>query len=92
VSLLARDKVTPESAGWSYVGFEVLRPPAERDTGSAEHCVVVLSGTVSIGDWRELGGRADPWSGMPDAVYLPPGTRYTIEGDGEVAICCAPAR
>jgi 5-deoxy-glucuronate isomerase len=93
VSLLARGKVTPASAGWSYVGFEVvmLGPPVERDTGSEEHCVVVISGTCSIGDWRDLGGRPDPWSGMPDAVYLPPGTRYAIEGEGEVAICTAPA-
>jgi 5-deoxy-glucuronate isomerase len=92
MNLLARDKVTPESAGWTYVGFEVVRPPAERDTGAGEHCVVVLSGTVGVGDWTGLGGRTDPWSGMPDAVYLPPGTRYSIEGDGEVAICSAPAR
>ena len=92
MNLIARDRVTPESAGWSYVGFEVVRSPVERDTGSGEHCVVVLSGTCSIGDWRDLGGRADPFSGMPDAVYLPPGTRYAIEGDAEVAICSAPAR
>jgi 5-deoxy-glucuronate isomerase len=92
VSLVVRDRVTPESAGWTYVGFEVVRPPVHRDTGSHEHCIVVLSGTVSVGDFRDLGGRADPWSGMPDAVYLPPGTRYAIEGDGEVAICSAPAR
>jgi 5-deoxy-glucuronate isomerase len=92
MSLVVRDTVTPESAGWSYVGFEMVRPPVHRDTGSREHCVVVLSGTVSVGEWRDLGGRTDPWSGMPDAVYLPPGTRYAIEGDGEVAICSAPAR
>jgi 5-deoxy-glucuronate isomerase len=92
VNLIAREKVTPESAGWTFVGFEVVRPPVERDTGSDEHCVVVLSGTCSVGDWRDLGGRADPWSGMPDAVYLPPRTRYVIEGDAEVAICSAPAQ
>jgi 5-deoxy-glucuronate isomerase len=88
--------VTPESAGWSYVGFEALtlRPgePVERDTGADEHCVVVISGTCSIGDWRDLGGRPDPWSGLPDAVYLGPGTRYVLEGDGEVGVCWAPAR
>jgi 5-deoxy-glucuronate isomerase len=92
MSLVARGAVTPESAGWSYVGFEVVRPPVECDTGTDEHCVVVISGTISVGDFRNLGGRADPWSGMPDAAYLPPGTRYLIEGDGEVAICSAPAQ
>jgi 5-deoxy-glucuronate isomerase len=92
VSLVARSPVTPESASWQYVGFEVVTPPVERDTGGDEHCVVVLSGTVSVGEFSGLGGRGDPWSGLPDAVYLPPGTHYLIEGAGEVAICTAPAR
>jgi 5-deoxy-glucuronate isomerase len=92
------EKVTPESAGWTYVGFEVLAlgAPVERETGSDELCVVVLSGTCDIGsehgEWRGLGGRADPFSGLPDAAYLPPRTRYTLAGDGEVALCTAPAR
>jgi len=92
MSLVVRGAVTPESAGWQYVGFEVVRPPVERDTAGNEHCVVVLSGTVSVGEWKGLGGRSDPWSGLPDAVYLPPGTHYLIGGEGEVAICSAPAR
>ena len=82
MSLVAAGAVDPESAGWSYVGFEVVaRPPVERDTGSDEHCIVVLSGTVHVADWKDLGGRSDPWSGMPDAVYLPPGTQYLIQGE-----------
>jgi 5-deoxy-glucuronate isomerase len=95
VNLIAREKVTPESAGWTYVGFEVVRAPVEGDTGTTELCAVVLSGRCTIrsphGDW-ELGGRQDPFSGMPDAAYLPPRTRYEIEGDGEVALCTAPAQ
>jgi 5-deoxy-glucuronate isomerase len=94
VSLVVRGPVTPESAGWSYVGFEVAAAPFERTTGSDEHCLVVLSGTCTVrsehGDWP-IGGRADPFSGMPDAAYLPPGTSYAVEGDAEVAICTAPA-
>jgi 5-deoxy-glucuronate isomerase len=92
MSLVVRGAVTPASAGWRYIGFEVVRTPVERATGAAEHCIVVLSGTCSVADFRDLGGRADPWSGLPDAVYLPPGTTYAIEGDAEVAICSAPAR
>jgi 5-deoxy-glucuronate isomerase len=68
-----------------------LRGAVERDTERDEHCVVVISGTCRVGDWDDLGGRRDPWSGMPHAVYLPPRTRYVIEGEGEVAICSAPA-
>jgi 5-deoxy-glucuronate isomerase len=96
VSLVTRDPVTPASAGWTYVGFEVARAPFVRDTGTDEHCIVVLSGTCAVssphGDWSDLGGRPDPWSGLPDAVYLPPGTRYEVSGDAEVGICTAPAR
>ena len=92
-------RVTPESAGWGHVGFEVLALSgdvvAERQTGSREVCVVVVQGVVDVvsehGSWHELGGRADPFSGRPDAAYLPPGTAFTVRGDGEAALCWAPA-
>jgi len=94
--------VTPESAGWEYVGFEVLAleagASAERACGYRELCVVVISGTVHVasehGEWFDIGGRADPWAGPPDAAYLPPeshvGLRAGEEG-AEVALCWAPA-
>jgi 5-deoxy-glucuronate isomerase len=98
VSLVVRGPVTPASAGWSYVGFEALAlradAPVERETGTDELCIVVLSGRCSVrsshGDWQ-LGGRPDPFSGMPDAAYLPPRTRYVLEGDAELGLCSAPA-
>jgi 5-deoxy-glucuronate isomerase len=92
VSLLVRPQVTPESAGWHYVGFEVVELAGRRtiETGDREVCVVVVEGTCRVGEWSGL-GRADPWSGLPDAAYLPPGTRFEIEGDAEVALCFAPA-
>jgi 5-deoxy-glucuronate isomerase len=94
MSLVVRGPVTPESAGWTYVGFEVATGGFERATGTDEHCLVVLSGTCTVrsehGDWP-LGGRPDPFSGMPDAAYLPPGTQYAVEGEAEVGICTAPA-
>jgi 5-deoxy-glucuronate isomerase len=95
-------EVTPESAGWEHVGFEVLSLPAgasaERACGSRELCVVVISGVVHVasehGEWLDLGGRADPWAGLPDAAYLPPhshvGLRAADDG-AEVALCWAPA-
>jgi len=93
--------VTPASAGWAHVGFEVLAlapgQVARRDGGGRELCVVVVSGTCHVrsqhGDWRELGGRPDPFSGLPDAAYLPPGARVEVDGAGdgtEVALCWAP--
>jgi 5-deoxy-glucuronate isomerase len=94
VSLVVRGPVTPESAGWSYVGFEAATGPFERSTGSRELCIVVLAGTCTVrsahGAWP-LGGRPDPFSGMPDAAYLPPGTRFALEGYAEVGLCSAPA-
>ena len=91
--------VTPESARWTYVGFEIVAlregRPARRDTGDREMCAVIVNGTVDVrssrGEWLGLGGRLDPWSGMPDAVYLPPGTSVSFQGDAQLALCWAPA-
>ncbi|HVL97351.1 MAG TPA: 5-deoxy-glucuronate isomerase [Solirubrobacteraceae bacterium] len=95
--------VTPESAGWSHVGFEALRLEAgqavPRDAGDRECCVVVIAGRAAIrserGDWRDLGRRATPFGGAPDAAYLPPGTSFAVEaaaGGAEIGLCWAPAR
>jgi 5-deoxy-glucuronate isomerase len=91
--------ITPQAAGWEYVGFEVLKisgdMAAERDCGDREVCVVVISGTVDVhsqhGDWLNLGGRRDPLSGPPEGAYLPPRARVTFMGQGVVALCWAPA-
>jgi 5-deoxy-glucuronate isomerase len=93
--------VTPASAGWEYVGFEVLslRPgvTAARGMEGREVCVVAVAGCAIVrsmhGDWT-FGGRDDPWSGRPDACYLPPGESFEVsssDGGAEVALCWAPA-
>lgn len=92
--------VTPDSAGWTYVGFRVVRLAAGAVhlgcEAGREACVVVLTGTVSIdaGDARltGLGTRYSVFDGEAAAVYLPAGTGYAItaERDAEVAICTAP--
>jgi len=91
--------VSPAAAGWGYVGFEVLRlsegVSAERDCGDRELCVVVVAGTAEVscehGEWAGLGGRTDPWSGPPEGAYVPPGSHVRLSGNGEVALCWAPA-
>ncbi|TMD11221.1 MAG: 5-deoxy-glucuronate isomerase [Chloroflexi bacterium] len=94
--------VTPESAGWSYVGFEVyelrrgdgIRP----STGAREVCVVMLRGQadVSAGSraWKDVGARNSVFEGTPDAVYAPPGQQLEITASSEVcelAMCWASA-
>lgn len=94
-------EVTPERAGWRYVGFEALRLPqgatVERMYPAREACVVVLGGSCEIasaaGRWR-LGERATPFDGPPAAAYLPPGLPFEISArdDVEIALGTAPGR
>jgi len=94
--------VTPESAGWRYVGFEALRLAAgethRATTDGRELCIVVVAGTVDVTsgelDWPRLGGRTSPFDDAPPAaVYLPPGrdAQIVAVADAEVALCWAPA-
>ena len=96
-------RVTPESAGWRYVGFEALwlapGEPYTDATGERELCVVIVAGRVTLecGDdgWHDIGERASPFEDVgPHAVYLPPRRtfRITAHNDAEVALCSAPAR
>lgn len=92
--------VSPESAGWEYVGFEVVRPTrpfrraARRDQ---EQCLVAISGTSEVvlsGGSRFRLHRGSPFADLPDCLYLPPGTGFQVAPEGagvELAICTAPA-
>jgi 5-deoxy-glucuronate isomerase len=95
-------RVTPESASWSYVGFEVYRIAAgarvRREFAGRETCVVVLGGSCDIrseaGDWTSIGERATPFDGPPAGAYLPPGAAFEISarsGAVEIALGHAPA-
>jgi 5-deoxy-glucuronate isomerase len=94
--------VTPDSAGWKYVGFDVYRLSAgmrvEVATLAREVCVVVLAGMAEIrfGDqrWGDVGARDSVFHGRPDAVYAPPGGVVEVSATSErceVALCWAPA-
>jgi 5-deoxy-glucuronate isomerase len=95
-------KVTPESAGWDYVGFEVFRLEAgqtlEQQTGDWEVCLVLLSGRCRVStdkdEWRNIGERESVFDGAPWAVYLPPRTPYCVEAMTErleMAVTSTPA-
>jgi 5-deoxy-glucuronate isomerase len=93
--------ITPQSAGWRYVGFEVLdlKPGErlERAEDAREQCLVVLSGRLSCAvDGAApgvLGERAHPFAGKPHALYLPPRARAVLIAQSacELSVCSAPA-
>ena len=94
-------RVTPESAGWTYVGFEArdLKQGARHagETGKTEACIVLLSGKARVTaknfDSGVVGERANVFDGLPWSVYLPAGATYAVEAatDCEIALCTAPA-
>jgi len=92
--------ITPESAGWTYVGFRVLKLAAGQThdgfEDGREACLVILSGTVDISagalHFPTLGGRASVFEGPATSLYLPANTAYriTATSDAEIAVCTAP--
>ncbi len=94
--------VTPQSAGWTYVGFDLHRlAPGESAgdvTGHREVCLVLVTGkaTVSAGDedFGLLGDRMSPFEGKPWSVYVPANSSWRVvaETDLELAVCSAPGR
>ena len=94
--------VTPESAGWGHVGFEVLAlgagERARRDPSQREVCIVVIAGSCDVrsehGEWLDLGARESPFGGPPDAAYLPPPAAFELtarSAQAEIGLCFAPA-
>ena len=92
--------VTPESAGWRYVGFDLCRlkagKSARANTGDREVCLVLAAGRaeVSAGEQKFglIGERMSPFDGKPWSVYVPAGAEWTVkaETDVELAVCSAP--
>jgi 5-deoxy-glucuronate isomerase len=94
-----RTDVTPESAGWQHLAFQVraLEPGDELDveSGDREVCVVLMSGDadLAIGDHRwSVTGRRSVFEGLPHALYVPPGHRYAVHARGGVELGIGSAR
>ena len=90
--------VTAEEAGWEHLNMAARRLNAGMafggQTGDYEIAHVILGGSCHVrfsgGEYLNAGRRPNVFSGMPWAVYLPPGVDYEIEAlsDGfEVASC-----
>ena len=92
--------VTPERAGWTYVGFEVHQlAPGDRlaaPTLDREVCLVLVAGTARIRagalETGVIGGRTTPFEGKPWSVYVPAGSDWAVTADTALtlAVCTAP--
>jgi 5-deoxy-glucuronate isomerase len=92
--------VTPESAGWTYVGFDIHRVKAgdriSALTGDRETCLVWISGksetVVDETPMGVVGERMSPFEGAPHALYVPAGCEWQVKAltDLELAVCSAP--
>ncbi|MFD1676271.1 5-deoxy-glucuronate isomerase [Alicyclobacillus fodiniaquatilis] len=95
-------QVTPESAGWTYIGFEVYRLKAGEkvtvSTADKETAVIVLEGkcdvTVGQHQFPAVGSRDSVFSELPpEFVYCPPGQPVSFQASvaAEVAVATSVA-
>jgi 5-deoxy-glucuronate isomerase len=95
--------ITPESASWTYVGFEVYKlqegQTVRHDTGDQEVCLVLLSGKANVATakmrFEQIGDRMNVFEQTPPfSVYVPNGDRYELTAltQLEVAVCKAPGK
>ena len=93
--------ITPQSAGWKHVGFEVHKlakgESAAAATGEREVCLVLVSGKAKVKaggkDFGWVGERMTPFEGKPHSLYVPGGSDWRVEATTEVtlAVCSAPS-
>ncbi|WDH80872.1 5-deoxy-glucuronate isomerase [Paenibacillus urinalis] len=94
--------VTPEMAGWKYVGFEVYQlqvgDTLPRFTDGNEACLVILSGKADVEAGEQkftgIGSRMTVFEDIPPyAVYVPAEESYSVKAltEVELAVCLAPA-
>lgn len=93
-------EITPQSAGWTYVGFKVLKlEPGESAAGGdagREACIVVLSGKcdVDVGGrvFENIGSRDSVFDDIaPAAVYAPANALFAITARTRVEIAVGSA-
>jgi 5-deoxy-glucuronate isomerase len=95
-----RHHITPHSAGWTYVGFDLWELAATDFVSGGkddrEVCLAFVSGrgrvSVDGRDFGELGARMSPFDGPPQAAYAPAGAEWTVTATTPLtlAVCTAP--
>lgn len=95
--------ITPQDAGWSYVGFALHRlAPGDRVaeyTGTREVILVLVEGRAEVTaagqDWGEMGDRMSVFDRTPPhCLYLPDDADWEAVATTEcvIAVCSAPAK
>lgn len=95
--------ITPESAGWRYVGFDAyLLKKGETlrlSSGDKELCLVLVAGLASVktrhAEFPGIGKRMSPFERVPPySVYVPHDdeVEITADSDLELAVCNAPGQ
>jgi 5-deoxy-glucuronate isomerase len=86
-------EVTPESAGWSNVGFRVVEVQAGAPWTGAEAgretAIVTLEGegTITGGGIVSAVSRRSVFDEVGRVVYFPPGTEYSVESSTSLLNC-----
>jgi 5-deoxy-glucuronate isomerase len=83
--------VTAREAGWYSLNFMARLMNHDNrwkgNTGDSEYLFVLLGGNFhadsSRGTWKTVNGRKNVFSGLPHALYLPPGTEFEITPAGD---------
>ena len=99
-------KITPEMAGWKYVGFEVFTLKSgeslQQETVGREICLVLVSGKANVKtsreSWKNLGERDSVFpkeqgaqGKPPSAVYIPDHDQYEVEALTELELAVCSA-
>ena len=99
-------KITPESASWKYVGFEVFMlrsgESLKQVTGVREVCLVLVSGKANVNSlhnsWENLGGRLTIFGSKsvsvgnpPYAVYVPVNDEFVVEARTDLELAVCSA-
>lgn len=95
--------ITPETAGWGYVGFGLYKlktgEKVWEDTGPREVILVLVEGKAKITageqNFGELGTRMNVFErAKPHCVYVPNGSNWTARATSDcvLAVCSAPGK
>nr|WP_172691003.1 5-deoxy-glucuronate isomerase [Agrobacterium larrymoorei]ASK49445.1 5-deoxy-glucuronate isomerase [Agrobacterium larrymoorei] len=94
-------EITPQSAGWRYVGFSLYRlregEAISEMTGNSEVIIVMVEGKALFNaagkDWGELGERMNVFEKTPPhCLYVPNGEQWEASAttDCTIGVCLAP--